>query len=145
MAFLDFIKNRQQQSTEQSTQPKPETAREMYARETAVQQATAKPLSQISPEQQSKVVEAQTLYSRGTREAGQTTPAPTSLPEDGATSPQPMRQNMISQDKATPNLSPTSAQSGARTQDVEGPSAPAATPAKSQQQTIARPTPSWER
>jgi hypothetical protein len=55
---------------------------------------------------------------------------------------------MMSQDKPAPNLSPTSAQDGIPMKDVEGPGAPATTPAKTQEQerqTIARPAPSWER
>jgi hypothetical protein len=146
MAFLDFIKNREGQgpaAEQQSQQQKPDVSQDIGAK-TAPENSVA-PTQYVRPEQQGRLAEAQTLYHEGTREAEQTTPAPTPVPADGATSPQPMRQNMMSQDKAAPDLSPTSAQSGIRAEEVEGPSAPAATPAKSQQQTITRPTPSWER
>jgi hypothetical protein len=58
MAFLDFVKNRQQsQSAEQSQSSKPETAKEMYSREAAQEKSGAKSMQQMPPEQQAKVAE----------------------------------------------------------------------------------------
>jgi hypothetical protein len=146
MALLDFIRNRdgQQQTAEPQSQQQPETAKQMYSREATVDQA-AKPSDLVRSDQQARLAQAQALFSKGTQDTPQKTPAPTSAPEEGATSPQPMRQAMTGQETVAPELSPTSAQASARAQDVEAPSAPASTPAKSQQQTIARTTPSWER
>jgi hypothetical protein len=147
MAFLDFIKNRggQGQAVEQqSQQQKPDVSQDISAK-AAPDNSAAKPTDYVRPEQQARLAEAQALYSKGTQQPEQMTSAPGPMPAEGATDPQPMRQNMMSQDKAAPDLSPTSAQAGTRALEVDGPSAPTPTPAKSQQQTIARPSPSWER
>ena len=61
-----------------------------------------------------------------------------------------MAQKAMGQDKVAPALSPTSAKNGVRPSD-EKQIAPSETPARSETtqpsrpQTIARPTPSWER
>jgi len=147
MAFLDFIKNRdrQQPAGEQQTQ-QPETAKQMYARQAGEEQATPKPSELVRPEQQAKVAEAQALFSKATQEPPSPTPPPSPAPV-GAANPQPMKQQMMGQERIAPDMSPTSAQASARAEDVERPSAPAPapTPEKSQHQTMARPTPSWER
>ena len=145
MAFLDFISNRdgQQPVAEQPSQKQPETAKQMYTRQ-AEEQAAAKPSELVTRGQQERLAEAQALYSKGTQEPPSPTPPPAPAPAGGTANPQPMQQQMMGQETVAPDLSPTSAQASARAQDVEGPSAPASTPAKSQQ-TVARPTPSWER
>jgi len=63
-----------------------------------------------------------------------------------------MRQNMTSQDKAAPALSPTSAQQGKTANEQDGPAPSEDASSKSQEssqeqtrQTIARRPPSWER
>jgi hypothetical protein len=145
MGFLDFIKNRgQQPAAEQQSQQqqKPEVSQDISTK--ASQEQATKPTEYVRPEQQGRLAEAQVLYTKGTQEASQPTPPPTPAPE-GATNPQPMRQAMSGQDAVAPDMSPTSAQHGARAEEVEGPSAPSATPAQSQQRTLPRPTPSWER
>ena len=147
MAFLDFIKNREGQrpaAEQQSQQQKPGVSQEISTR-ASQEQAAAQPSELVRPAQQARLAEAQALYSKGAEDMPQTTPVPTPAPEGGATNPQPMRQPMTGQERVAPDMSPTSAQASARAQDVEGPSAPSQTPAKSQQQTVARPTPSWER
>lgn len=143
MAFLDFIKNRGQQSAEQqSQQQKPEISHDA-SRQATQERVAATPTEYVRPEQQGRLAEVQALYNKGTQEASQPIPAPSPAPEDGTTNPQPMRQAMSGQDKAAPDMSPTSAQHGSRAEEVEGPSAPTHTP--SNRETIARPTPSWER
>lgn len=147
MGILDFIKNRDGQrpvTEQQSQQQKPDVSQEVSSK-ASQEQPAAKPNEYIRPDQQSRLAEAQALYSKGTQEVPPTTPPPTPAPEGGAANPQPMRQPMMGQETIAPDMSPTSAQASARAQDVEGPSAPASTPAKSQQQTVARPAPSWER
>ncbi|HTV53583.1 MAG TPA: hypothetical protein VMI06_01570 [Terriglobia bacterium] len=123
MAFLDFIRNRQQVSQEQTTEPKPETAREMYAREATQEQASQRSVNELN---QADKAEAKELGSRVDKAVEQIRsndrPAAPSQ-SDSTANPEPMRQNMVNQDKEAPELSPTSAQRG----------------------TIARPTPSWER
>jgi len=144
MALLDFIKNRNQPSAEPAEQPKQETAKQMYTRQATEEQTAAKPAEYVRPDQQGRLAEAQALYSKGAQEVPQTTPSATPAPE-GTANPQPMKQQLSGQETVAPDLSPTSAQASARAQDVEGPTAPASTPAKSQQQTVARSAPSWER
>lgn len=147
MAFLDFVTNREGQRPvveQQSQQQKPDVSQNLDAK-ASQEQTAAKPTEYVRPDQQARLAEAQALYSKGTQDMSQTTPAPTSAPEEGTTNPQPMQQKMMGQETVAPDMSPTSAQASARAQDVEGPSAPSQTPVKSQQQTVARPTPSWER
>jgi len=148
MAFLDFIKNRdgQRSAGEQSSQQQqPETAKQMYARQATEEQGTPRFSELVQPRQQERLAEAQALYNKGTQEppAPALPPAPT--PAGGAANPQPMQQPMMGQETVAPDMSPTSAQASARSQDVEGPSTSAPAPAKSQQQTMARLAPSWER
>ena len=148
MPFLDRFRGSKEQQpvVEQQSQQQPrnEVSRDVSTTRSQ-EQFAAKPAEYVRPDQQSRLAEAQALYNKGTQEVQQTTPAPTSAPDDGTTNPQPMRQAMSGQDKAAPDLSPTSAQRGVRGVEVERPSAPAQTPAQSQRQTIARPAPSWER
>jgi hypothetical protein len=122
----------------------------MYTRETAEQQAAAKPLSQISPEQQARVDTIKTDLQRATHSQGQNVEAPPPAPQDGAENPQPMAQKSMNQDKAAPELSPTSAQAGTRSTEQETPTvsedtsrSPEHSPDRAR--TIARTTPSWER
>jgi hypothetical protein len=143
MALLDFIKNRNQPSAEQTEQPRQESAKQMYARQAGEEQA-AKPSEMVRPAQEAKVAEAQALFNKATQEPPSQTPPPTPAPE-GTANPQPMQQQGIGQERAAPEMSPTSSIASARAQEVDGPSAPSSTPAKSQQETVARPTPSWER
>jgi len=145
MSLLDFIKNRgaQTQAAEAPSQRQTETAKQMSTRE-AAEHVPAKPSELVRPDQQARMAEAQALYSKGTQEAPSSTPVPTPAPE-GATNPQPMQQQGIGQDKVAPEMTPTSSIASARAQDVEGPSAPASTPTRSQQQTTVRSAPSWER
>jgi hypothetical protein len=146
MAFLDFIKNRQQPSQETSAAPKPETAKEMYTRQAEQDRGSVKPVESMAPDQQARVEAVKSNLQKASLHVGTEAPA-TSAP-DATANPQPMRQNMMSQENAAPDMSPTSAQAGGRAVDVEGPSAPSATPSKSQSQapqTVERRPPSWER
>jgi hypothetical protein len=135
MAFLDFIRNREGQrpaGEQQSQQEQPETAKQMYTRQAAEEQANAKPVDRdMKPEQRAVMSDVQTKM-RSSAEQPSETAAPSSAPADATANPQPMRQNMMNQDKAAPESSPTSAQSGATVKEVEGPSAPAETPSKTQ-------------
>ena len=147
MAFLDFIKNRDGQrpiAEQQSQQQKPDVSQDVTAK-VAQEQSAPRPSELVRPGQQARLAEAQALYSKGTQEMPQPTSAPAPAPEGGATNPQPMRQPMTGQERVAPDMSPTSAQASARAEDVERSSAPTHTPARSQQQTVARPAPSWER
>jgi hypothetical protein len=149
MGFTDWIKNRnasQQASVaENSQQQKPETAKEMYSREAAQEKANAKP---ITPEIKAQADRVTATMDKATQHMSQNSGAPSAAPSDGASSPQPMRQNMTGQDKTAPALSPTSAQRGQTEKDSPGKSnAPAETQTKAadRAQTLPRPKPSWER
>jgi len=149
MAFLDFIKNRQQQSVEQPTQPKQETAREMYAREAQQDTAGQRSVAQLPDVDKAQARELGERLDKATQSIRQDTGAGPA-PADTTGSPEPMRQNMMSQDKSAPDLSPTSAQRGSVTHEQEA-SVPSQeesqSPVRESQrpQTIARPAPSWER
>jgi hypothetical protein len=153
MAILDFIKNRQaqQQSKDQAAQPKPETAREMYARQGEQERASSRPMDQMPPQQQAKVEEVKAEMQKATQHLDHQAPANAHAPADATANPQPMRQNMMAQDKAAPQQSPTSAQLGQTANDKSA-SAPSRegqsqSQDSSQQRakTMARTTPSWER
>lgn len=140
MALLDFIKNRQSQQQSSAPEAKPETAKEMYARESVQQKASEKSPASLSPDQQARVREVQETMQQATHSPNQTS-SPAS-PSEGATNPQPMAQMAMNQDKAAPALSPTTAQTGTRSHEHENESpSPAKTPAR----TMPRSQPSWER
>jgi hypothetical protein len=152
MALLDFIKNRQQQpSGEQSQQPEPETAKEMYSRQAAQEKTDQKPVQQIPEADKSQAKELGARLDKATQHIQQGAPAQTPAPADSTGSPQPMAQKMMNQDTAAPALSPTSAQSGTRESQQEAPAPSGESQAKAQgqsqdrAQTIARTRPSWER
>ena len=154
MALLDFIKNREGQrpvAEQQSQQQKPENAKEWHTRKDAQDKAALKPLDQIKPEHQARVETIKTELQKSTQHQEKTAPAPAPAPEDATASPQPMQQKMMSQDKAAPDLSPTSAQKGTKAMDQEAPAASGQGQSKTQEKsadqakTIARRPPSWER
>ena len=145
MGYLDFIKNRQQQSPAEQPQ-KQETAKEMYTRQAGQEQTSS--VQQLA---NADKAQAKELGARIDKAAGQghpDAPTQTQAPTDSTSSPEPMRQNMTRQDHAAPAMSPTSAQRGSTAQEHE-----TSQPSRSQTgeqpeqrpQTIARPTPSWER
>jgi hypothetical protein len=145
VALLDFIKNRnaaRQQSVAQTQQQKPETAKEMYSRQDA-QKTTSNAVDRMPPEQLAKVDEIKARMEKATQHVGQNAAAPQQSSGEEPGNRQAMRQNMVSQDKTAPSMSPTSAQAG----KPESEKAPARTPQKSSQRphTVARRPPSWER
>ena len=154
MGFLDFIRNRQGQrpaAEPQSQQQKPETAKEMYTRQASQETPAAKPLNQqISPEQMARVDAVKADLQKATQQPGPETPPTTPTPS-GAANPQPMQQNMMNQDNAAPDLSPTSAQAGSRAMDQEAPASSGQSQPQAQEQSQERPKtfprrpPSWER
>jgi hypothetical protein len=144
MAFLDFMKNRTQaqQPVSQTAQTqKPETAKPMYAQEEVNDKATRPRVERMSKDQLSKAQEIGARFEAATKHLNQNVPSPPAGPADGATSPEPSRQNMMNQDKTAPALSPTSMQAG-----KTAPEKPAEkTPEKGRPDTLPRPKPSWER
>lgn len=149
MAFLDFIRNRQgqQQAAEPSAQqPKPETAREMYAR-----QADPKPLDQLKQTDREQAKDLGARLDKAAQDIRPNAAPPAPSSSDGANSPEAMRQNMTGQENAAPSLSPTSAERGVTEQEKSAASPSREDGQGSQQtsqersQTIARTTPSWER
>jgi len=147
MAFLDFIKNRQSQQQPSESAAKPETAKEMYTREAGQEKPAFKP-NELSQSDKASLTKAQELYQQGTSQGKDSPQVPAPAPE-GATSQQPMAQMSMNQEKAAPALSPTSAQTGTRTNEQEAPASPdnAQSQSRSQEQakTMARRPPSWER
>ena len=133
MAFLDFIKNRQEQrpvGEQQSQQQQPETAKQMYSREAAQEKATAPSVRNLSPEQ---LAEARDIGSKlqPTTSPDPTNPspsssAPTEAPSGAPDNQQPMKQLSMSQEKGAPDLSPSSAQLGMK--EAELPARPVDTP-----------------
>jgi hypothetical protein len=145
MGFLDFIKNRQQQaSPEQTPNQRPDAAKEMQTR------PEQKSVAQIPEAEKSKAKELGARIDRAGQDVGSNASEPS--PAGGASSPEPMRQNMTGQDSAAPALSPTSGQLGKTVNEQDKPAPADNAPAKTQErtvekerQTIARRPPSWER
>jgi hypothetical protein len=143
MGLLDFIKNRNQPSAEPTTQPKQETAKQMYTREAGEERAAAKPIS-LNEHHSAAATEANDLYRKGTQEGEHPAAASTPAPADSATDPQqPMVQPSMNQEKAAPPLTPTSAQAGAKEHEQEAHASVSPSPTPSP--TLPRTTPSWER
>ena len=151
MAFLDFIRNRDGQrpaAEQQSQQQKPDVSQDIGARPSERGASAGKAVGQLPEDVRSEARNLGARLNQATRNIQSDAPASPQAPADATDSQQPMRQNMMSQDKPAPDLSPTSAQDGIPMKDVERPGPSAATPARSQdqeRQTIARPAPSWER
>ena len=147
MAMLDFIKNRQSQQQQTAEQPKPETAKQMFTREAGEERANQKPL-QLTEKQEASVKEANGLFRQASDSKEQVTPTP--APSGGATDPQqPMVQPSMNQDKAAPDMSPTSAQAGGREKQqgvsVSDAPTPTPTPSPGRGPSPTRTLPSWER
>jgi hypothetical protein len=141
MAFLDFVNNRQgaqQQAVAQKAQEqKPETAKEMYARQDAQHKAASK---NITPEIKAQADRAMATMNKASGHAQ--SPAKRTAPETGS-APQAQLQNQSRQDKAQSALSPTDGAAGKTAiQDKE--KAPEKTPQRAPQ-TMPRRPPSWER
>jgi hypothetical protein len=142
-----------QEPVAQNTQAqKPSNAKELYTQRAGQETTNRKPMDQMPPDQQVKVEAIKEKLEKATRHIQQKDTARPQEPADSTTSPQPMRQNMMSQDKGAPALSPTSAQAGATApeKNTATPSqeSPAKAPEKSAPrapQTMARRPPSWER
>jgi hypothetical protein len=141
MAFLDFVNNRQaaqQQSVAQTSQEqKPETAKEMYARQDTKEQAAAKP---ITPEIKAQADRAMATMNKASEHVQ--SPAKRTAPETGS-APQAQLQNQSRQDKAQEALSPTDGAAG-KTAIQGKEKAPEKAPQRAQQ-TVQRKPPSWER
>jgi len=163
MALLDFIKNRQasektpaagtpQQQRSDST--KPQTAKEMYTREAANEKTSRNPVERMPEDQRAKAQEIGARLDNATNHLNQNAQTPSPAPADSASSPEASRQNMTNQDKAAPDLSPTSMQAGSTGHEAHSPAHSNDAPADSRQNDIQSPsqTPSpsrgrggWER
>jgi hypothetical protein len=154
MAFLDFIKNRQAQpesAAQPSQQQKPETARQMYTQQAGQERAAQKSVQHIPEADKSEARDWGARLDKATQHIQHNGGAPAPAPADSTGSPEPMRQNMVAQNKSAPALSPTSAQLG-QTANEKSAAQPSAenskAPEKSagqERQTMARRPPSWER
>ena len=154
MAFLDWIKDRlaaKQQPVAQ-TQQRPETAKQVYAREAAQEAATRKPVSQMPEADKAEARRLGRVIQDSGKPGPETTPPRAVVPQaaESATNPQPMRQNMVAQHNDAPAMSPTSGQHGHEHQHTGAPTSEPAkeTPKpspKPPQPTVPRRSPSWER
>lgn len=150
MAFLDFLKKRQQQTAA----PKPqqaETAKQMHTRE-AGQQTKQNSLDQMPQEQRAKIDEIKARMERATQHSELQSVSRQASQADAPVTQEAMRQNVTAQDKTAPALSPTSAQTGKTSLESGASLRPSPTPKvqhktirQKPQQTIARRPPSWER
>ena len=80
-----------------------------------------------------------------TQGMGQDVSSSAPAPADAPANPHPMMQVLMNQDKAAPELSPTSAQVRTRATEHDAPSAAAQDTPQEQAKTVARRPPSWER
>ena len=135
MAFLDFLK-RGQPARQQAEAPKPETAKQMYTREAAVESAAAKP---ITPEIKAQADRAMATMKKASQHVP---PASPGVSAEAAGSPAAQLQNQHGQGKTQAALSPTDGASGKTVSQDQV--RPLETP-KPKQQTVARRPPSWER
>jgi hypothetical protein len=152
MGFLSWVKRSdsgRQQSLPETTK-KPETAKEMYTRADARDQANRTPMDRMPAEQQLKVDAIKAKLEKATQHIDPNAQTPSPATGDGNGSREAMRQNMTGQEKAAAALSPTSAQAG-KTPNENAPAPSTEPPAKTQDkavsrpQTVPRPRPSWER
>jgi hypothetical protein len=146
MALLDFVKNRQanqqQDVAGKSQQQKPETAKQMYAREAAQEKTNAKPMDQMRPEQQAKVEQIKATLEKSTQHMNRDAAAPASAPaNDGGNTAHMQKQN--NQEKTQAALSPTDNTAGKTAIRGQDKTPEKAAPEKPQ--TLPRPRPSWER
>lgn len=122
MAFLDFIKNRDGQrptAEQQSQQQKPENAKEMYTRKDAQDRAAMKSLESVPEQSKADIAEIRARLEKGSQHLNQGAASPTAAPADSTASPEPSRQKIAGQDKAAPELSPTSLQAGKTSQEKD--------------------------
>jgi hypothetical protein len=157
MAFLDFIKNRDVQrpaAEQQSQQQKPDNAREYFSRQDAQDKAALKPLDGMPAQSKVELDEVKARMEKGSQHLNQEAPASTPAPQDGASSPEAARQPMNNQDKAAPELSPTSMQAGTTVSEKDAPAVSSEPPAKEDPKPTPTPDPSptpsprgrgWER
>jgi hypothetical protein len=154
MRFPGWFKSgnatKQQSVADKSQAPRPENAKQKYAREAVQEKANLTPMDRMPPDQQAKVDKIKATLEKATRHIDRNGQTPSPTPPDANGGREVVRQNMSGQEKAAPALSPTSAQSGKTAQEKSpAPSQepPAKTPEKprTRPQTLPRPRPSWER
>jgi hypothetical protein len=121
MAFLDFIKNRQQQPAEQAAPAKQDTARDYHVRQDTNDKAALKPMDSLPDQPRAELNEVKSRMEKATQHLNQDAAVSAPAPQDGASSPEPLRQNMASQDKAAPDHSPTSMQAGLTSLEKDAP------------------------
>jgi hypothetical protein len=138
----------QRPSAQNPPQNEPATAKEMYRHQA---EGDGKAMNRMPPDQQAKVEAIRERLQKATQYWEPNTPAMSPASADSPASNEPMRQNMVSQDKAAPALSPTSAQAGTTATDKSVATATKETPAKRHEpvprtlQTVTRRPASWER
>jgi hypothetical protein len=138
MAFLDFVRNRQQQpAQEQAQNQKPETAKDMYARQAVQEKADARP---ITPAIKAQADRALATMNKASQHVDPQSKAGAS---ESSGSPQAQLQKQNNQDKTQEALSPTD-NAAAKTALQKTEKAPEQTTQRASQ-TIARRPPSWER
>jgi hypothetical protein len=154
MGLLAWIRNRsagpQQSVASKSQEPRPENAKQMYAREAAPEKAKLTPINRMPPDQQAKVDKIKATLEKATRHIeGNVQSTPAAVPDVNG-GREAVRQNMTAQDKVAPALSPTSAQHGKTAQEkppIPSQEPPTKSPDNPRhgQPTLPRPRPSWER
>jgi hypothetical protein len=145
MAFLDFIKNRDVQrpaAEQQSQQQKPDHAREHFARRDAQDKAALKPLDGLPAQPKAELDEVKARMEKASQHLHQDVSAPVVAPQDSASSPEAARQNMSNQEKATPELSPTSMQAGTTVSEKDAPAVTNEAPVKEEPKPTPTPDPS---
>ena len=128
------------------------TGREMYTRRDAQERATRKPLDSLPPEQRAKVEEIKATLENATRHIHPQAPATSPAPGDESGHREPLRQQMVAQERTAPNLTPTDMDAGRSAADWKGPEPPDKEPEKTADsrpgqrlQYLPRRPPSWER
>ena len=139
MGFLGWIRDRnaaQQQSVaNKSQEPRPENAKQMYAREAEQEKTAAKP---ITAEIKTQADRALATINKASQHAQ---PGPSQAPADNAGSPEAHLQKQHGQSRAQEALSPTDSAAG-QTATQGKDKTPDAMPSRAPQ-TVLRLRPSW--
>jgi hypothetical protein len=143
MALLDFLKNRNQTQhpvAQTAQRPKPETAKQMYTREAAVEKATQGRVAALPDAQRARALGVGALINKATQHMHESR-AQSAQPGDGMDNQAAMRQNMTGQERHSEALSPTGGHMGKTANERR----PMNTPSQGREKTLPRTSPSWER
>jgi hypothetical protein len=123
MAFLDFMKERaqgQQPVAQTSQEQKPETAKQMYSREGAQEQATQKPVERMPEPAKQEAVDAARPAAKLMEQATSHESKTQDAPGGHADGKEALMHNQSGQEKSQEAMSPTDSHRGHRQERSRG-------------------------